>query len=150
MDQLDFAIKVGTMISVIIGVLGLALGIRTYRRQTNAQLFLEYTRRYEEIMGDIPPESLQIRFEFEMKEPGESARLKLAILRYLNMTSEELYLWKRGYLADDVWQIWAKEVRRILRSPLLRREWPDLKVEFEAYEDFCAFVERIQGTEEAS
>jgi hypothetical protein len=66
------------------------------------------------------------------------------VLRYLNLSSEEYYLFKRGYLRADVWRIWEGEMVRTLRSPLLRREWTKLASEFVSYPEFSTYVEQVQ------
>ena len=64
-----------------------------------------------------------------------------AVLEYLNLSSEEFYLWKRGYLSSEIWQIWESELIRTLRSPMLGREWAKLRPEFQSYPEFSMFVE---------
>lgn len=49
-------------------------------------------------MEALPGEAYQARFDLDQTLPPESEDLTGAVLRYLNLTSEEFYLWKRGYL----------------------------------------------------
>lgn len=144
MPDIQTFIEIGTLISVIVAIFGLAFGIRTYRRQTNAQIFIEYTSRYERIMESFPPEALSARLELDADPPEQSQELSLSILRYLNMTSEEYYLNRRGYLSNEVWEIWEDELIRTLKSPLLKREWKSIKKEFISYTEFHDYVEGIQ------
>ena len=127
--MIETAIQLATLVSVAGGVVGLVLGIRIYRRQTNAQIFLEYTKRYQETMSAFPEPARTARLDLEGEPPAPSQELTLAVLRYLNLCSEEFYLYKRGYLLRDIWLIWEDELKRTLRSPLLRREWQQLKRE---------------------
>ena len=141
--DLEFAIKIGALISAIAGILTLFIGIRIYKRQTNTQIFLEYTKRYNEIMESFPPDARSARLGLTDEMPGRSEGLSIAILRYLNLCSEEYYLWRMGYLANDIWEIWEKELERILNSPLVVREWADLRDEFFSYPEFRNYVEDI-------
>jgi hypothetical protein len=142
-----------TQITAIVTVLaglatvgGLLLGLRIYHRQANAQAFLTYTERYEQIMSSYPPEARLARLDSERALPPKSAELTLSILRYLNLCSEELYLFRYGHLDKKLWLIWENELSRMLRTPLVRREWADLRREFESYPEFLAFVEEAQRT----
>jgi hypothetical protein len=54
-------------------------------------------------------------------------------VRYLNLCSEEYYLYKQKWLHKKLWGIWEKELIRTLRSPLFVREWKKLADEFDAY-----------------
>ena len=110
----------------------------------NAQLFLEYTKRYEEIMRSYPSEARNARLDLSGQAPPESEDLSAVVLRYLNLCSEEFYLCRKKYLSRDIWQIWERELRRTLRSPLLKREWQKLKVEFASYSEFAEYVETAQ------
>ena len=51
---------------------------------------------------------------------------------------------KQKYLSKDIWLIWEVELKRTLSSPLYCREWPKLKVEFEAFPEFLKYIENIQ------
>jgi hypothetical protein len=107
-------------------------------------VFLEYTKRFEAIMADIPPDALSLRFKFEGRPSAHSGWLRLAMFRYLNMTSEELFLWKRGCLVDDVWDIWKSEVSCVLRNPMGLRVWVELSGEFVAYPELRDTVDTAQ------
>ena len=79
--------------------------------------------------------------------PPENPELSLCVLRYLNLSSEEFYLRKSGYLDKQLWAIWEDELKRTLRSGLVQREWQVLKREFDSYPDFQRFVTITQAAE---
>ena len=134
-------VALSTFLLVFVTFIGLLIGIRTYRRQTNAQVFLEYTKRYENIMESFPTNALPARLALEGTPPPQSTELSLALLRYLNLSSEEFYLQSKGYLAKEIWLIWEGELTRTLRSPLMRREWKELRSEFDSYPEFLTYVD---------
>src|SRR5215210_5658968 len=101
--------------------------VQTYKGQMNAQVFTDYNNRYDEILTSFPASAWEARFNLDTNLPEESMELTLCVLRYLNLSSEEFYLYKRGYLRRDVWDIWEGELLRTLRSPLVRREWKRLQ-----------------------
>jgi hypothetical protein len=105
---------------------------------------MEYTRRYEEIMGDLPSHARTARTNSGTVVPPSSDELTYQMLRYLNLCSEEFYLRKRGYLAAEIWGIWEGELRRTLATPLLRREWTTLRQEFASYPEFQRYVDAVQ------
>jgi hypothetical protein len=147
LDTLNVAAQVGTFLSALAAVVMIAVAVRTYRRQTNAQIFLEYTARYERVMESFPGDGRRARLDLQGPAPNCSEELTLAVLRYLNLCSEEFYLCRRGYLARDVWTIWEDELKRTLRSPLVRREWKQLRGEFESYPAFVEYVDAAQANE---
>lgn len=133
-----------TTLGLFLTAASILFGVYVFRRQMNAQLFLEYTKRYEEVMRSYPADDRSTRLDSDGEPPSESAELTAAILRYLNLCSEEFYLWRRGYLSTDIWRIWEGEIRRTLASPLYRREWPQLVAEFAAYDEFVRYVRDAQ------
>ena len=146
--NLELVVQLGTLVSIAVGAAGLFFGIRVYRRQMNAQIFLEYTKRYEEIMASFPVDAHGARLDSYGEPPSSSTELSMAVLRYLNLCSEEFYLCRRKYLAREVWEIWESELQRTLRSPLLRREWKVLRREYESFPEFVRYVERTITLEE--
>jgi hypothetical protein len=89
-------------------------------------------------------DALLVRFDSQTLPP-QSAELTLCLLKYLNLCSEEYYLWKHKYLAKTVWTVWEGDLKRMIASPLLQREWPRLQKEYESHPDFLSYVERIQA-----
>lgn len=142
--DLKTIVEIATLLSIVIAALGLFVGIHIYNRQMTTQVFLQYTKRYEDIMESFPKEARKARLDLTGDPPPASEKLTISILRYLNLCSEEYYLYKRGYLNKEIWNIWEEELQRTLKSRLLIREWRDLKSEFESYPDFCNYVEGMQ------
>jgi hypothetical protein len=149
MQLAEMVFKLGAVFVALGTILGAVIGAWSYARflknATHTLMFMKYTERYEQIMASYPEEALASRLHLEGEPPPCSVRLTLAALKYLNLCSEEFYLWRKGYIEDKVWQIWQTELQRTLRSPLYRREWLALKKEFEAYPEFLQYVERIQA-----
>lgn len=143
---LSQVVQIATLLSILVGAVGVFWGIHIYRRQMNAQLFLAYTQRYAEVMRGFSEDSRDHRIAADGVPPAESPELTASVLEYLNLCSEEFYLWKRGYLSADIWRIWEGELVRTLQSPLYRREWMKLRPEFGSYSEFASFVASHQST----
>lgn len=140
-ELLNLLAQIATLFSVVIGIVGVWLGVRIYRRQMNAQIFMAYAERYERIMESFP--DFHLRFDVD-NPPPESDQLTLCVLKYLNLSSEEFYMRESKYIAGEVWRIWEHELKRMLQSKLIQREWPKLRKEFESYPEFLKFVEEAQ------
>ncbi len=142
---IELLIQTATLLSVLVGVGGLVFGILAYQRQMNAQLFLEYTNRYEQVMASFPEDAIKWRLDSEENLPPESQKLTYAVLRYLNLCSEEYYLQKTRYLSSKIWAIWEDELKKTLANELYRREWPKVKNEFSSYLSFRNYVDEIHS-----
>lgn len=119
---------------------------RSFRKQMNVQIYLEFTRRYEELMRHSPEEartSLLGRRLSEI-EPARRGEVKAHLLRYLNLSSEEYHLMTSGYLDAGVWELWRREMEWTLRTTLFVTSWPELKHQFASFPEFTAYVEKVQ------
>lgn len=143
-DPVAFGTLVATLILAAFTGAGIVVAIRVYRRQCNVQVFLEYTKRYIEIMNMFPVEGRKARLDSFGEAPPQTEELSLAVLRYLNLCSEEFHLCKKKYLSKDVWKIWEAELKQTLASSLVRREWTKLRKEFESYPEFVKYVDKAQ------
>jgi hypothetical protein len=146
---IDSLLKYVTAAGVICTFLSLAFTVRSVRRQINAEILMKYTKRYEHILDKFPQDALFARFD-SRSLPPQSAQLTLCLLKYLNLCSEEFYLWKNGYLAKSVWAAWEGDLKRMIASPMLQRSWPLLRAEYLSHPDFIKYVERIQAQHRSS
>jgi hypothetical protein len=144
MTTYELLILITAIVTAIGGVGFVVVMVQTYKGQMNAQVFTDYNNRYDEILTSFPASAWEARFKLDTSLPEESMELTLCVLRYLNLSSEEFYLYKRGYLRRDVWDVWEGELLRTLRSPLVRREWKRLQPEFISYPEFARYVEDAQ------
>ena len=126
------------------GVIGLWIAVRGYKRQVSTQFFLEYTKRYDDIIQSFPPGVWASRFNRAGELPAPSDELSMSILRYLNFVSQFQYFAYKGYIPKSVWRANEGELARTLRSPLFIREWQTVAPELAANRAFCLFVESVQ------
>ena len=149
MGSYNLLTLLASIISAIVGVAFVVVGIKTYKGQMNAQIFSDFNQRYDDIAKDFPKEAWEARFKLDTILPPASEELTLCVLRYLNLSSEEFYLYHRKYIRKDVWKMWELEMVRTLRSPLFRREWKTLSAEFvNSYREFFDYVEEVQKQNE--
>jgi hypothetical protein len=136
---------IASFVTAIGGILWVYVAVVTYRGQMNAQVFLDCNERYSRIMASFPKSAWEVRLNLSEALPPPSIELTLASMDYLNLSSEEFYLFRRGYVHRKVWEVWEAEMIRTIRSPLFRREWKTLRQEFESFPEFVELVERAQA-----
>jgi hypothetical protein len=143
--DLSLLIQLATLISVVVGVVGLMISVRAYRRQVNSQFMLEYTRRVDDLLS-TPPHVLGLTVIREDRQapPPPSDELSMKVLRCLNLASQMHFFSHKGFLPPLIWRRTRVVYARILRSPLFRREWQTLKGAFEMDRAFCRYVDRVQ------
>lgn len=114
-----------------------------YRRQARLQNFLEYTRRFDEVMCRFPPE---YRGEWQSRsfDPADAAT-RAAVVAYLNLCAEEHHLMRLGLLDRAVWRMWELEIIAALTSPYMRVAWRSVCGEFKSSPEFYAWVEELHA-----
>jgi hypothetical protein len=112
-------------------------------------VFLEYTRRYETIAADLPPD-LRTNLgtwdrEYSKKKDQLSESVQQAIVRYFNLCSEEFYLHSVGLIDQPVWQLWKSYMEAILKTELFTRAWKQLRERYIAQAPFQEFMDALAG-----
>jgi hypothetical protein len=105
-------------------------------------VFVEYVKRYEALMETLY--SLTGIDDLEHKSIPDTEEVHHLALKYLNLCSEEYYLWRAGFLDRGLWKIWEKDIKATLRSNLIEREWPKLECRFGSYSEFSNWVGKVR------
>jgi hypothetical protein len=108
-------------------------------------VFLEYTRRFDQIAQNLPAAMREAPSEFD-KEQGKLKALKSesvqqTIIRYFNLCSEEFFLHEDGLIEDPVWNLWAAHMKTFLSSPIFQEVWQRAREDYSAFHKFQSFVD---------
>ena len=138
-----------TVATVVLASAGLLITLRGIRDQLWLQTFAEYTRRYAEIVRELPSESRRpgSGFSLDALGPDERGRILNAARGYLNLASEEFFLHGRGRIDNETWGIWKTGIAETVRLPWLQLAWQELEPEYTHFEDYCGFMrECVSGS----
>lgn len=146
MNTLNLVVQIATVLSVFVAAATIWAGAKMNRRQMNMQVFTAYNNRYERLMSSFPRDAVRALYNERAELPPESEDVTMCALKYLNLSSEEYHLWREKYVEAQVWELWAQEIKRMVRTPLMKREWQArLKSQFARHPEFAQFVEAAQG-----
>ena len=130
----------------VFGFGGVAWGLLEYRRALQTQVALEFYRRYAEITARMPSElRLAACGDAAWKTlPAETrTRATLALIEYLNLSSEEYGLYRRRRLPKDVWQVTAAEIARNFNRSLWQDGWRAVWNEYASDKPFLEYVDSL-------
>ena len=82
--------QMATVASAVAVVGGFVVAYILFQKQANVDVFLEYTKRFHKVMSAFPREAWEARLSQESL-PEESKELRMVVLEYLNLCSEEYY-----------------------------------------------------------
>ncbi len=135
--------QIAAVISVIFAAVSIRSNTKLSHRQWNIDTFTTYSQRHQAATDSFPEDAFYHRLD-SSKLPPRSPALTQAVRRYLFVICDVHYLSYQKYLDDSIWQVWRNDLKRTLSCPLITREWPDIKPEFQSFEAFTQFVEEIQ------
>jgi hypothetical protein len=135
-------VAIATVIGVLVAAVALFVALKGVRDQMWLQTFAEYTRRYNEIVRELPAQARRPSSDFSLVtlDQQERDRVLNAARSYLNLCSEEFYLHTRGRIDNETWSIWRQGMIETLRLPWIQQTWSDLQDEYRYFDDFCTFI----------
>jgi hypothetical protein len=135
-------VALASVAGVIVALATVVVALRGVRDQLWLQTFSEYTRRYGEIVRELPSEARRPggHFVFDELDTEEQGRVLNIARAYLNLCSEEYFLHSRGRIDDETWAIWQGGIVEVFRAPWIQSTWTMLKPEYDFFE-FCSFLD---------
>ena len=134
----DTILAVTQILAVVLAALAIVMSLRGIREQLWLTTFNEYTRRYADIMEDLPFDARnpQALFDLDSLPAREREGVLKVVRKYANLCSEEMYLHQIGRIDKKTWSIWATGIRDTMRTPCFRRGWKLMRHEYEFYPGF--------------
>jgi hypothetical protein len=143
-------IQLATLVSLVVGVVGLMISVRGYRRQVNAQFLLEYTKRVSEVLLSLPPSILPAHMGGPGTDvPETTDEVRRGVLRCLALFSQLQFFSRQGFIPRHVWRRNHFLFDQILASPLFVREWKTFAPLFANDPGFVRYVEKAQREAQA-
>jgi hypothetical protein len=133
--------------TIAIGSVGIYVGLRNQHRQLNAQLFIEFSRRFQDLLRLFPTEAWLANHNPSQPMPPSSQELTECTLYAMQFVADVYHLHRGGYIAKSLWKLWELQIRKTLSGRVFQREWERIASEF-AYSP--SFVEYIAGMIERS
>ena len=146
----DILAHLGQLGTLLIGSVGVGVALETQRRQLNAQMFIEFSRRFEELMRLFPTEAWLANRNPSRPLPPPSKELIECTLYCIQFIEDIYLLHKSGYIPKKLWIIWDGEIKRTLTGPLFQREWEGVAAEFSHNRDFLQYIETLMNSKRVS
>ncbi len=122
------------------GGIGIAVALINQRRQLNAQMFIEFSRRFEELLRLFPTEAWLANRRRDKELPPPSKEITECTLYCIQFVADVYHLHNAGYISNRLWNLWEREIKRTLKGPLFVREWSAVAAEFSHDKDFLAYM----------
>ena len=138
-----YIIQYATLLSILMGGLGLVVAVVIHRAQAKTQIFLAMFAQYSELLKNSSAELwLSVPSGADLSPP--TADLTISTLRFCTLVSLTYLLFLEHRIPKRMWELMLRSAERRFRSPLFMREWEQLRTEFGAFPEFVILVTSVQ------
>src|ERR1700723_421454 len=141
----DVVVQLGQVGTLILGSLGVWVAMFNQRKQLNAQMFIEVSGRFQELLRLFPTEAWLANRNGSQPLPPRSREITDCTLYCLQLIADVYHLRQTGYISNKLWKAWEREIKHILEGRIFQREWEWLEVEFSHNEDFLRYINVLMG-----
>jgi hypothetical protein len=140
--------QLGQTGTLVIGSLGILVALRNQRRQLNAQMFIEFSGRFQDLLRLFPTEAWLANRNPGQPLPPSSQELTDCALYTIQFIADLYYLHKGGYISKQLWVLAEREIKNTMTGPVLAREWEKLSTEFAHSHDFVQYINTLRRREQ--
>ncbi|WP_051979434.1 hypothetical protein [Edaphobacter aggregans] len=135
-------IQYATLLSLLMGGLGLVVAVGIHREQVKAQIFLGLSAQYDQLLKDSSS-GLWLSWLPGTKILERTDDLIISMLRFCTLVSLTHLLYLERRIPRRMWELMLRSAERRFRSPLFVREWEHLRTEFESFPEFVSLVTSV-------
>src|SRR5882757_317404 len=115
--------------ALCVGCIGIGVALVNQRRQLNAQMFIEFSKRFEELLRLFPTDAWLANRRPDQELMPSSREITECTLYCLQFVSDMYHLHRAGYISRRLWRLWEREIKRTLKGPVFVREWSAVAAE---------------------
>jgi len=144
-----FLLQLGQVGTLVIGSVAIYVALINQRRQLNAQMFIEFSRRFQELLRLFPTEAWLANRSPQESLPPSSRELRDCTLYTIQFVADVYHLHKGGYISKRLWMLWEREIKRTLMGPIVRREWVAVAAEFAHNDAFLRYINGLMDSKQS-
>jgi hypothetical protein len=137
-------LQYATLLSLLMGGLGLVVAVVNHREQAKTQIFLAMSAQYNELLKSSSA-GFWLNAPPGTELPERTDDLIISMLRFCTLVSVTYLLFLEHRIPRRMWELMLRSAERRFRSPLFMREWEHLIVEFEGFPEFVNLVHALHS-----
>jgi hypothetical protein len=139
----DILVQLGQVGTLILASLGIWVAMFNQHRQLNAQMFIEMSGRFQDLLRMFPTEAWLANRNPSAPLPPPSPEITDCTLYCLQLIADVYHLRQGRYISKQLWSAWEREIRHTLEGPVFQREWKTVAVEFSHNGNFQRYLETL-------
>lgn len=139
-DLIQLVLLIVAIIGLFITILFNSLQNRNLTKQLRLNFFADYTKRYQEIIINLP-ENINSK-DFNFKKLSDKERDKtLRLMRvYFDLCSEEFYLNENKHIDSYIWEQWSTGIKYAMTKVAFCKAWKIVLKDTYYSDDFKKFM----------
>src|ERR1700680_51573 len=101
----DILAQIGQVGTLIVGSVGIGVALLNQRRQLNAQMFVEFSGRFQELLRMFPTEAWLANRNPNPRLPPSSQELTDCTLYCIQFIADVYHLRTGGYISNNLWKL---------------------------------------------
>ncbi|PWU06033.1 MAG: hypothetical protein C5B51_13145 [Terriglobia bacterium] len=138
-------IQLAQLGTILLGFLGVAVTLRSHRRQMHAQMYIEFSSRLHHVLRALPAQTWMANARADNVIPPRTDDLTKSCLQCFHIIADLYHLHKGGYISRDLWRPWQRGIRKAMQGPVLRREWLAAEAAFNHDPELCRYFQALIG-----
>ena len=130
LETIKIFAEVAVIFGGLIAITSFVIGIRKQREISQFTFFAEYTKRYQEIVTNLPEDMNDVNVLED-----EDTRRYLRV--YFDLCSEEYFLYTKKQISEEVWDEWKDGIKTTFRKEAILEYWKERKT---SYYDFSKYL----------
>jgi hypothetical protein len=138
--QIGLLAQVGPL---VVGAVAIWVALLNQRRQLNAQMFIEFSARFQELLRLFPTDAWLANLNPSRPLPPQSQDVRDCTLYCVQLIADVYHLRQAGYITKRLWLLWEREIKHTITGPVFRREWEGISAEFTNNPDFFRYISTL-------
>src|SRR3984893_10268836 len=102
----DIFAQLGQVGTLVVASLGIFVALRNQHRQLNAQMFIEVSGRFQELLRLFPTEAWLANRNPSQPLPPRSREITDCTLYCFQLIADVYYVHQGGYISKKLWNAW--------------------------------------------
>ncbi len=130
--------QLGQIATLLVGSLGIFVALCNQRRQLNAQMFIEFSGRFQQLLRMFPKDAWLANLNPALPPPSQE--LTECVMYCFHYVADVYYLHRGGYVSVPLWRLWEREIKRTLIGPVFQRELDGVATQFYIDSEFLQYL----------
>ena len=137
---------VTSSIAVIVSIAALLTArnqLAHINKQLRLQNYKDYTKRYQEIILNLP--DIINSEDFEMSKLEDKNKFMRYMRAYFDLSFEEWNLFRENLISEKDWAIWMGGIKTAMARPAFKQAWAIIEFDTGFGTEFNSFINNIKS-----